>query len=110
MDEIKESEWYWLKEKAKSSFMGVSDNYKQKILYNLLNATKVGNQKRFFDVLLRALTANLENSKDLVGNISNLELKFKNKDFEKSDELRTEINSLGYEVKDGADGQKISKI
>ncbi|OGI95090.1 cysteine--tRNA ligase [Candidatus Nomurabacteria bacterium RIFCSPLOWO2_01_FULL_40_18] len=33
-----------------------------------------------------------------------------NKDFKKSDELRKEINSLGYEVKDTADGQKISKI
>jgi cysteinyl-tRNA synthetase len=33
-----------------------------------------------------------------------------NKDFQKSDELRKEINSLGYEVKDTADGQKISKI
>ncbi len=34
----------------------------------------------------------------------------KNKNFKKSDELRKEINSLGYEVKDTAGGQKISKI
>lgn len=34
----------------------------------------------------------------------------KNKDFKKSDELRAEINSLGYEVKDTAEGQKIIKI
>jgi cysteinyl-tRNA synthetase len=34
----------------------------------------------------------------------------KNKDFKKSDELRDEINSLGYEVKDTSEGQKISKI
>ena len=33
-----------------------------------------------------------------------------NKDFKKSDELRREINSLGYEVKDTAGGQKVSKI
>jgi cysteinyl-tRNA synthetase len=33
-----------------------------------------------------------------------------NKDFKKSDELRKEINSLGYEVKDTLEGQKISKI
>ena len=33
-----------------------------------------------------------------------------NKDFQKSDELRKEINSLGYEVKDTSEGQKISKI
>jgi cysteinyl-tRNA synthetase len=32
------------------------------------------------------------------------------KDFKKSDELRDEINSLGYEVKDTGEGQKISKI
>jgi cysteinyl-tRNA synthetase len=34
----------------------------------------------------------------------------KNKNFKKSDELRKEINSLGYEVKDTPDGQKVSKI
>ena len=34
----------------------------------------------------------------------------KNKDFKKSDELRDKINSLGYEVKDTADGNKIYKI
>jgi cysteinyl-tRNA synthetase len=34
----------------------------------------------------------------------------KNKDFKKSDDLRKEINSLGYEVKDTSLGQKINKI
>jgi cysteinyl-tRNA synthetase len=34
----------------------------------------------------------------------------KNKDFKKSDELRKEINALGYEIKDTGEGQKISKI
>lgn len=34
----------------------------------------------------------------------------KNKDFKKSDELRDKINSLGYEVKDTGEGQKINKI
>lgn len=33
-----------------------------------------------------------------------------NKDFQKSDELRNEINSLGYEVKDTSEGQKVSKL
>jgi cysteinyl-tRNA synthetase len=33
-----------------------------------------------------------------------------NKDFQKSDELRKEINTLGYEVKDTNEGQKISKL
>ncbi len=32
------------------------------------------------------------------------------KDFQKSDELRKKINSLGYEIKDTDGGQKISKI
>ena len=32
----------------------------------------------------------------------------KNKNFQKSDELRKEINSLGYEVKDTGEGQKVS--
>jgi len=32
------------------------------------------------------------------------------KDFQKSDELRKEINFLGYEIKDTSEGQKISKI
>jgi cysteinyl-tRNA synthetase len=31
------------------------------------------------------------------------------KDFTKSDELRAEINKLGYEVKDTEGGQKVSK-
>ena len=34
----------------------------------------------------------------------------KNKDFSKSDELRKEINSLGYEIKDSGDTYNISKI
>jgi cysteinyl-tRNA synthetase len=34
----------------------------------------------------------------------------KNKNFKKSDELRKKINSMGYEVKDTAEGQKIKKI
>jgi cysteinyl-tRNA synthetase len=38
------------------------------------------------------------------------ELARQNKDFEKSDELRAKINSLGYEIKDLPDGYKINKI
>jgi len=33
-----------------------------------------------------------------------------NKDFQKSDELRDKINSLGYEVKDTNEGQKVLKL
>ncbi|MES2416142.1 MAG: cysteine--tRNA ligase [Patescibacteria group bacterium] len=38
------------------------------------------------------------------------ELARQNKDFKKSDELREKINSLGYEVKDIAEGYKVNKI
>jgi cysteinyl-tRNA synthetase len=38
------------------------------------------------------------------------ELVRKNKDFQKSDELRKEINALGYDIKDTSEGQKINKI
>jgi cysteinyl-tRNA synthetase len=38
------------------------------------------------------------------------ELARKNKDFQKSDELRQKINSLGYEIKDSSEGYKINKI
>ncbi len=34
----------------------------------------------------------------------------RNKDFRKSDGIRKQINSLGYEVKDTSEGQKIYKI
>ena len=34
----------------------------------------------------------------------------RDKDFKKSDELRSKINSLGYEIKDTPEGQKVSKI
>lgn len=81
MNETEDEKWYWLKDKAKNSFNDTSENYKQKILYNLLNATKTGDQKRFFDILLRALVANLEDSRELASKIS--ELQFKNEDFEK---------------------------
>ncbi len=38
------------------------------------------------------------------------ELARADKDFKKSDELRAEINKLGYEIKDTGEGQKVSKI
>ncbi len=48
-----------------------------------------------------------EKVKLLVGEREQARLK---KDFKKSDELRKEINHLGYEVKDTSEGQKVSKI
>ena len=44
-------------------FKNVSSNYRQKLVYNLLNAVKGNNQKEFFWMLLRALNANSDNQK-----------------------------------------------
>jgi len=38
-------------------FKGLSSNYRQKLVYNLLNAVKGNNQKEFFWTILRALNA-----------------------------------------------------
>ena len=40
-------------------FAGFSSNYRQKLVYNLLNAIKGNDQKEFFWLLLRALNAKL---------------------------------------------------
>jgi cysteinyl-tRNA synthetase len=66
-----------------------------------------------FDKVLGLGFENLKH--DLIPNeilklVSEREETRKNKDFKKSDELRKEINSLGYEVKDTSEGQKVSKI
>ena len=42
--------------------------------------------------------------------VTERELTRKEKDFKKSDDLRAQINSLGYEVNDTSEGQKVSKI
>ena len=44
-----------LKEAAKESFENESDNYKQKLVYDLLEATKNKDQNRFFYLLLKAI-------------------------------------------------------
>ncbi len=38
-----------------------SENYRQKIVYNLLNTVKVSNQSEFFSILLRTLNAQKDN-------------------------------------------------
>ena len=44
-------------EDIQNIFKGVSENYRQKLVYNLLNAVKGNNQKEFFWMVLRALNA-----------------------------------------------------
>ena len=53
---------------------------------------------------------NSPNAKEISKLLKEREQARKNKDFKKSDELRAKINSLGYEVKDTAEGTTISKI
>ncbi len=42
--------------------------------------------------------------------VSERQLARQEKDFKKSDDLRAQINSLGYDVKDTGEGQKVSKL
>jgi cysteinyl-tRNA synthetase len=52
----------------------------------------------------------IEIPKEIKKLIAEREQARKNKDFQKSDELREKIKSLGYLIKDTAEGQKIKKI
>ena len=56
-------------EVVKEIFEGVSKNYRQKLVYNLLNAVKCNNQKEFFWMIFRVLNANSDNPK--VAKLSN---------------------------------------
>lgn len=44
-----------LQEAAKKAAEKMSENYKQKLVYSLLNALKAGDQSEFFWILLRAI-------------------------------------------------------
>lgn len=54
-----------LLEATKKSFQHESDNYKQKLVYNLLEATKNNDQNRFFYLLLKAINKPKEDFKKL---------------------------------------------
>ena len=51
-----------LMDDIKNVFKDVSNNYKQKLVYNLLNTVKGNNQKEFFWIILRALNAKSDKS------------------------------------------------
>jgi len=42
---------------VRKAFEGVSNNYRQKLVFNLLNTVKCNNQKEFFWTVLRSLNA-----------------------------------------------------
>jgi len=54
-----------LLEATKKSFQHESDNYKQKLVYDLLEAAKNNDQNRFFYLLLKAINKPKENFKGL---------------------------------------------
>jgi len=58
-DEAKRKYWQIMDE-MQNIFRDTSDNYRQKLVYNLLNAVKGNNQKEFFWTVLRALNARLD--------------------------------------------------
>jgi len=60
-DEIKRKYWQIMKE-IQDVFRDTSNNYRQKLVYNLLNAVKGNNQKEFFWTVLRALNARSDKS------------------------------------------------
>lgn len=88
------------------------------LLWDLLKDEKLSNKDKRATVLDfdKVFGLGFENLKaeniptEVVKLVSSREEARKNKDFKKSDELRKEINSLGYEVKDTSDGQKVVKI
>ena len=88
------------------------------LLWDLLKDDKISNADKKATVLDfdKVLGLGFENLKEEIipENILKLakereEVRNK-KNFKKSDELREKINSLGYEVKDMSDGQKVSKL
>ena len=54
-----------LKNAAKRVFEKESDNYKQKLVYNLLDTVKNNDQKTFFYILLKAINKPKEDFKEL---------------------------------------------
>lgn len=82
---------------------------------NISNADKKATVLDFDKVLglgFESLTREIEEgiSEEIKSLLAERELARKNKNFKKSDELRSQINQLGYEVKDTEEGQRVSKI
>lgn len=54
-----------LKDAAYNVFKNESDNYKQKLVYNLLDTVKNNDQNRFFYIILKTINKPKENFKEL---------------------------------------------
>ena len=57
-----------IKELTEKVFEGTSKNYRQKLVYNLLNTVKSNNQKEFFWMFLRALNAKGDSNAEKLSN------------------------------------------
>lgn len=88
------------------------------VLWDVLKDEKISNADKKATVLDfdKVLGLGFENLKEekipekVAKLVTEREQARQNKDFKKSDELRKKINSLGYEVKDTPEGQKVSRI
>jgi hypothetical protein len=60
-DKSLELKLWKIKEAASEGFKNSSDNYKQKLVYNLLETVKNNDQKKFFYTLLKAINKPKEN-------------------------------------------------
>jgi hypothetical protein len=70
IEPLNEKDLWNIKKYTNNAFKKIgSDNYRQKIVYNLLNTAKVSNQPEFFSILLRTLNA--QKSDDDVKKLSN---------------------------------------
>ncbi len=59
---VSQSDLWKIKKYTDNAFNKIgSDNYRQKIVYKLLNTTKSSNQKEFFSILLRTLNGQKAN-------------------------------------------------
>jgi cysteinyl-tRNA synthetase len=88
------------------------------LLWDLIKDESISNPDKKatildFDKVLGLGFVNLKEEKipeEILKLVKEREEARKNKDFKKSDELRDKIISLGYEIKDTSDGQKVFKI
>jgi hypothetical protein len=70
IEPLNEKDLWNIKKYTNNAFKKIgSDNYRQKIVYNLLNTAKVSNQPEFFAILIRTLNA--QKSDDDVKRLSN---------------------------------------
>jgi len=69
-------------ESAKNAFLEQSDNYKQKLVYNLLNTINASDYEKFQWMVLRAANSSRRGAKDFVDSLKEFQVEMKTKKFE----------------------------